>query len=355
MGSVKNAVTPVDKPLSGIREVAARSGVGIATASAVLNNSKSTIRVSQATRERVLATAKDLRYRPNVVAQLLRGQATKTIGVLFGLERTSIDVGNEYVFAVLRGIIAALADVNYNVMLYTEAWHNAETSASPLRDRRTDGVVLIAAPTDADVLPSLADLGFPVVVISSTCDKYGVPSVDVDNVLGVRLATQHLIHLGHTRIAHIKGEPILESTERRYQAFRETLSDAGLCERVEYAQHRLFERIPDEEKLATLMSLPEPPTAIFTWDDSIAVRMMTAARQRGIEIPNQLSIIGFGDLKLGEFAIPPLTTVHEPLVEIGAMAVSLLVDILQGKDIPAQTYLHKPELVVRSSTAPPPA
>jgi LacI family transcriptional regulator len=353
MAAQRKTNTSGIKAQSGLKDVAARAGIGIATASSVLNNSRTNTRVSQATRERVLAAAKELRYHPNALARALTGQPTKTLGVLFGLERATVAVANPYAFTVLQGIIGAAAESGYNVMFYTEPWHNAAVSAGLLRDRRTDGVLLISVPTDADVVPSLVELGLPVVGVSSSCDRYGVPSVDVDNAAGARIATEHLLQLGHRRIAHLKGDDALESANHRHDAFCGTLATVGLIEDEAYALHGSFEAESGFSRTIELLALPYPPTAIFAANDTLAQAAIDAARQRGISVPNQLSIVGFDDIPLASHLTPPLTTVRQPLLEIGAEASRLLINLLQGKDVPAQTCLFQPELVVRGSTAPP--
>ena len=145
--------------IAGLRDVAAQAGIGIATASAVLNGSRSNTRVSPATRERVLTAAKDLGYHPNALARGLTGRPTRTLGVLFGLERASVAVANPFAFTVFQGLIAGAADAGYNVMLFTEPWHDAERSAGILRDGRTDGVLVIAVASDSDVIASVTKPG----------------------------------------------------------------------------------------------------------------------------------------------------------------------------------------------------
>lgn len=337
-----------------LTDVAREAGVSLVTASTVVNASRSNTRVSEATRVRVLEAATALNYHPNALARgLMRQQMTKTIGVLFGLERASVAVTNPYAFLVLEGIVAAAAAAGYNVTLFTEPWHGATISAAPLRDGRTDGIVVIAPANDSDVVPGLAALKIPLVSISASGDRHAVPSVDVDNICGARLATEHLLSLGHQRIAHLQGDSNLLSAKERSETFSRTLRNAGILASQEYILAGSYERASGYENTQHLMRLVERPTAIFAGNDSAAVGALEAARDAGVRVPHELSIVGFDDISLASMVTPALTTIRQPLTEISAHATRLLIKLLAGEDVPPTTVLYTPELVVRGSTAPP--
>jgi DNA-binding LacI/PurR family transcriptional regulator len=332
-----------------LQQVAARAGISVATASAVLNAPQANTRVSAATRERVLAAARELRYHPNALARALVGGSTKTLGVLFGLERASVAVTNPFVFTVLQGIVTAAAEVGYNVTLFTEPWHDADRSAGPFRDRRTDGVVVVAPATDSDIVPSLVELGVPLVSVGTPAEAQAAPSVDVDNIAGTRLAVRHLIELGHTRIAHITGDDNLRSAHERRAAFEQTLREAGIPVRPEYILPGQYSSVAGREGLQKLLALPEPPTAIFAANDNIARGVMKEASEAGLTIPEQLSLVGFDGLPTASSA-SFLTTVRQPLNEIGAEAARLLLRLLKGEEIPTEAHLFTPELIIQNST-----
>ena len=337
--------------MAGLRDVAAQAGIGIATASAVLNGSRSNTRVSQATRERVLAVAKDLGYHPNALARGLTGRPTKTLGVLFCLERASVAVSNPYAFTVFQGLIAEAADAGYDVTLFTEPWHDAERSGGILRSGRTDGVMLIALTTDSDILASLAETGLPAVVVSSSGGQ-NIPSVDVDNPVGGRLATEHLLSLGHHRIAHLSGDGNLISAVDRREAFITALSQAGLPVRADYVLPGSYEAESGYERTRRLLALPLPPTAIFAANDTLALAAISAARDCGVEVPGQLSVIGFDDLPMLSLEAWGLTTIRQPLTEIGRMGSFMLITLIEQGTVQPERRLFAPELVVRNSTAP---
>ncbi len=335
-----------------LRQVAERAGISVATASAVLSSTRSNTRVSQETRERVLQTARELHYHPNALARALTGQPTRTLGVLFGLQRASVAVANPYFFTVLQGIVASAAESGYNVTLFTEPWHDAAQSAGVVRDRRTDGVVVLSPTTDSDLLSSLVNFGFPVVSVGGG-DASLAPYVDVDNAEGARLATQHLLDLGHTRIAHITGDLNLRSGIERRDAFQETLAYANVSFPPDYLISGEYTPNAGYAGASKLLDLPVPPTAIFAASDEIARGVLQAAREKGVAVPTRLSVVGFNGLPLQEPCDPPLTTVRQPLEAIGKEAAKLLLQTVGGGEGVPETraYLFAPELLVRATTA----
>ncbi|MGI4791633.1 MAG: LacI family DNA-binding transcriptional regulator [Janthinobacterium lividum] len=346
------APKPRKPQLVGLRDVAAQAGIGIATASSVLNGSRSNTRVSQATRDRVLSAAKELGYHPNALARGLSGRPTKTLGVLFCLERASVAVANPYAFTVFQGLIGGAADAGYDITLFTEPWHDAERSGGILRSGRTDGVVLIAVTTDSDILASLAQTGLPAVAVSSS-GGYNISSVDVDNSVGARLATEHLVSLGHRRIAHLSGDDNLISAIERREAFLATLTEASLPVPSDYLLPGSYETASGYDRTRRLLALPAPPTAIFASNDTLALAAINAARDCGVDVPGQLSVIGFDDLPTLSLEALGLTTIRQPLMEIGRMGSLMLIASIETGSVQPERRLFTPELIVRNSTAPP--
>jgi len=339
------------KKRASLRDVAARAGIGIASASAALNGSKSNTRVSEATRQKLAEIARELDYHPNAMARALTGQPTRTLGLLFGLERVTVGVANAFAFDVMRGIIATAAAERYNITLFTEPWHDSARSGGPWRDGRTDGVLLLAVTSDSDVIPTLTSMGVPLVAISSAYKDPAVLSVDVDNEAGANLATTLLIDLGHRRIAHLPGDENLTSAAIRRKEFLAVCRNAGVRVPEEYVPSGTFEQVSGYERTRALLALIEPPTSIFAASDIIAIGAIQAAHDCGVAVPEQLSVIGFDDAPYAEFSTPPLTTIRQPLAEIGAAASRLLIDQLQGIPTTENCILYPPELIVRGSTA----
>jgi LacI family transcriptional regulator len=344
----------VDRRTASLKDVAARAGVGIATVSGILNGSKSNSRVSDATRERIFKAASELDYRPNAVARALIGQLTKTVGVLFGVSSAAVTVDNIFTFTVLRGIAGGAAELGYNVMLFAEPWVSRERSLRSICDGRSDGMVLLSVEEDSDLVPTMTSVGTPVVAVSSSAAKFGIPTVDVDNVLGARLATEHLISLGHRRIAHVMGPPYLDYGHIRSESFRQTMAAAGCPDPAPYDSTVPFGQITAYEHMREVLKRDNPPTAVFAASDGLAYEVLAAAADSGISVPRQLSVIGFDDVPTPMGTTPGLTTIRQPIVQIGEAAAQALIHLIIGEEISTQTLLFAPQLVVRNTTAPAP-
>ncbi|MDR3708841.1 MAG: LacI family DNA-binding transcriptional regulator [Capsulimonadaceae bacterium] len=343
---------PVSKTAS-LRDVAAKAGIGIATASSVLNGSRSNTRVSEATRKRIVDAARELRYHPNAVARALAGHPTKTLGVLFGLPRVTIAESNPFAFAVIEGILAGAAKEGYNVTLFTEPWVDAAQSLGKMRDGRVDGVIVIAASSQSDILPTLSEFGVPAVALAAAASDSPVPAVDVDNHAGSRMAVNHLLELGHRRIAHLQGDDTLSSAVRSRDGFLQALRDAGIEAAEGYVPAGTYEEKSGYERAIFLLERPDPPTAIVAANDVLAIAAIQAAHDRNVRVPEDLSVVGFDDIPMAAFIDPPLTTVHQDLLGMGTKAVRVLMQVLRGEATPGEPFLFMPVLVVRKSTAAP--
>lgn len=332
--------------MATIYDVAKASGVSLATVSNVINNGSRPVRPE--TRQRILDAIERLDYHPSAVARGLARQRTRTLGILFGVVESSSIVINAYSASILQAVLAEAAQTGYDVTHLTAPWRGAAESLRTFRDGRTDGNVLVAPPTDSDILPSLASLGLPLVAISAP--PSGVPTVDVDDAAGTRLAMDHLLSLGHRRIAHICGPENLPSALVRREGYLEALRKAGIEVRESYLVPGAYR--PEEGYAGTrrLLALEEPPTAIFAANDEIALGVLEATRELGVSIPGRLSLVGVDDRPVSALLTPPLTTIRQPFEAIGRRATRLLVDAIEGA-VPSSTLeLFAPALVVRGST-----
>lgn len=349
-----------------ISDIAREAGVSRFTVSVVLNGARSNTRVSDATRQRILDSARSLRYQPNASARNLARRCTSTLGVLFGVVPSASALNDNYASGILAGIVARSAARRYDVMLYTEPWRTDDgRPAERYRDRRTDGIVLVAPLTDSQMLEELAaSAPSPLVTISSSPEQateLGVACVDVDNARGIALAVEHLAALGHTRFAHLTGNANVYSADARRAGFLTALDAAGLPARPEYVVSCTYKGDTAATALQTLMALPEPPTAVIAGNDNLAISVLQAARDLGLCVPDDLSVVGFDDMPAAAQVTPTLTTVRQPLRAIGAAAADLLIDAIEAQrgaeaeePIPVPPpLLLEPELVVRASTAPP--
>ncbi|MBC8139564.1 MAG: LacI family DNA-binding transcriptional regulator [Fibrella sp.] len=345
-----------------LKDVASLAGVSPYTVSAVINGARSNTQVSEATRKRIFASAEEVNYHPSAVARSLASRRTYCLGVQFGILEPTKAIGNAYATALLQGIMGEAEKHRYNVLLFTETWVDARKSAPAFRDRRTDGVILIAPLTDTDMLSALSALPLSLVAVSpdpAECPSH-VPSVDVDNSYGVHLAVRHLVEQGHTRIAHITGNPNVASVIERRQAFLEAVKSSGLPTTPdEYIVTGTYDAATVSEILPPLLALPTPPTAIVAGNDNLAMAIIATCRALNRQVPGELSVIGFDDTPSAREITPALTTIRQPLVEIGAEAVRLLLSEISAEreSETRENRAHmpcrlQPQLILRGSTAP---
>src|SRR5579883_1169914 len=287
-----------------IRDIAALVGVHKATVSAVLNGGRSTARVSEATRKRIIETAKELRYSPNAMARGLKMVRFKSLGLAFNYQDPSWITSDQYGTALLTGIIMAASRVGYNITHFYKAWQDAEHSAAGFRGQGIDGFLIIAPVLGSDIVHGLSALGIPLVVISAVPSEPGIPSVRLDNPLGIRLALEHLFHLGHRKIAYISGASDQFDALVRRETYFKVMAEAGIPIAPGYFVN--LDDIPGEERtwdvidetygsdstyrcMQRLLRLPDPPTAVITAGAGIAEPVLYAARDTGVRVPEELS------------------------------------------------------------------
>ncbi len=337
-----------------IRDVAKASGVSVATVSYVLNNGPRP--VNALTREHVLGVISRMNYRPDATAQRLSGRKMRTIGVHFGNIEADI-LTNPFAATVLQGIVSAASRARYNVTLFTTPWEDAGTSAVEFRDGRTDGVLVIAPVTDSDVVSGLAALDIPVVCVASPSCVPCVPFVEVNNRRGAEMATEYLLALGHTRIAFLGGDRNHSDAVARRDTFLATMDAAGVSVPTEHVPEGTYYWPRAVDNIRRLLTSANRPTALFAGNDTLAILAMEMARSLGLTIPGDLSVVGFDDLPNAALVSPPLTTVRQPLTQIGAVATETLIRIIEGdtsvqgadsEEMPMCRYLDA-ELVVRAS------
>jgi DNA-binding LacI/PurR family transcriptional regulator len=329
-----------------ISDVAAHAGVGAGTVSRVLNDSP---RVSPATRARVLAAIELLEYRPNPLARGLSRGRCQTLGVIvpFFTQASAVER--------LRGVVAALAGSRYDLMLLNveSPLHRDEHLAALTRER-ADGLLVMSLPTPPEHLQRLHAAGISIVLIDVRAD--GLPSVMTDDVEGGRIATRHLVALGHRHIAFIGENPDNElgfsSSALRLQGYREILADAGIPFRKSYVRHGPHQRSVARRLTEQLLAQKVPPTAVFAASDVQATGVVEAVRAAGRRVPDDLSVVGYDDIEISGYA--GITTVRQALFDSGRLGAELLLSILQG-DVPMTDDVRSMplELVERSTTAPP--
>jgi DNA-binding LacI/PurR family transcriptional regulator len=364
-------VSRMEQKPATLDDVALRSGVNKTTVSTVLNGSRSNTRVSEATRRRIRQAVEELNYYPNAAARGLRRARLDTIGVsMHSLGRLAIS--NPYGYQVLQGIVQAAHDARYNVTHVHKPWPDVSRSLEGFRSDLVDGMVIVAPDKDDPMIANLAARGVPAVAVSVPAEACGIPTVEVDNASGARAVMDHLLTLGHKRIAFLTWPDVPHDTHVRRETYLDVMAEAGLTVPPEFYQGvipnymdqytdpdvfglPLDSEIPFEfyEPARRLLARPNRPTAIFACDDRVARDVLQAARDLDISVPDELSVVGFDDIPEASRFEPPLTTVRQPLAEMGAAATRLLLAILSGADLSAQTRWFEPKLIVRESTGPP--
>jgi LacI family transcriptional regulator len=324
-----------------IIDVARLAGVSVSTVSKVINDRYG---VSSETYDKVMDIVSDLGYESSLVASSLRRQSTNVIGIL-------VPEFEPFSTELLKGISSAAEGTGYELLAYSgNLEHNQvgweRRSLSRLAGTLIDGAVIVA-PT-----ATVTDATIPVVAVDPHTGRTGPSTVEADNVGGARAATQHLIELGHRRIAHVRGRTDLVSAQLREQGYREALEAAGIPFDPELVRVGGYRAAETTDAARELLTLPERPTAVFSANDLSAIRVLEIARELGLRVPEDLSVVGFDNVPEAANAVPALTTVAQPLHQMGAEAVRLLLELLAG--VTNEEHLLLPAtLVVRASTAPP--
>jgi LacI family transcriptional regulator len=337
---------------ANIRDVARESGVSTATVSYVINDGPRAVHPE--TRARVLAAMERLQYYPSSAARGLNRKRAECIGVVLPRPDPTLIV-NPYFGSVLHGIVREATTRQQNITLLTGLfWKGARESLPAFRDPRVDGYVLIAPVTNSDIVEALAQAGVPCVAVNADSTEPRAATLDVDNRAAARLAVEHLLALGHERIAMLNGRENSWSARPRRDGWRDALEAAGIAPDLELLLERGFTEAWGLEAGRSLLARPDPPTAVFCGNDLLAWGLYQACGEVGVRVPDDLSVIGFDDLPRSAQLSPPLTTIRQPLVEMGEEAVRLL---LEGwdRDAAARKSILPVELVVRSSTAAPSA
>ncbi|WP_457578482.1 LacI family DNA-binding transcriptional regulator [Ensifer adhaerens] len=331
-----------------IKDIAERAGVSVATVSRALSGSSL---VTDETRQRINALARELNYRPNVSARNLRTR--RSMSVLLVVR----DVGNPFYLEILKGVEATAREAGYAVLMgNTENDPDREVEYfNMLRDGHADGMILMTGKLPPPEPGESADLShLPVVIALEMIEGSGFPHVQIDNVAAAEAAVDHLIALGHRRIAHIAGPLPEVMALRRRDGYRAAMKAAGLAVPEGYEVRGDYLLESGEACVSDLFALPEPPTAIFAANDEMAYGAIHALRRLGRDVPGDVSVVGFDDLYLSKAFYPPLTTVSQPRADIGRTAMSQLLNVLSDGDAAAEPAIVLPTtLNIRGSTAPP--
>jgi DNA-binding LacI/PurR family transcriptional regulator len=327
-----------------IRQVAETAGVSIATVSRVLNGHSD---VSADTREAVQRVLHEHGYQAGTRS---RQAPTGVVGVMVPL------VHPGYFAEILSGASEALYEHDLRVMLCpTRHSHERETSLlDRLAGGEADGAVLVLPEESAGELLALADHGFPFVIVDPRTEvPEGIPVVCAAHSSGATHATRHLLDLGHRRIGVIGGPEGWMATQERLRGYHAALAGAGVLPDRCLVRYSDFRISGGRAEAAALLDLPDPPTAVFAFNDSMAIGVMQEATARGLRVPGDLSVVGFDDTVEAAVVVPGLTTVRQPLAEMGRTAAQMLGELIEGAALRTNRIELSTELIIRESTAAP--
>jgi DNA-binding LacI/PurR family transcriptional regulator len=333
------------KPTVTLKSVAEHVGLTASTVSAVLNSSSASRSVPERTKNRILAAARDLNYRPNFFARSLRVQRTYTIGVILA------EIGDAYGSVVISGMERYLREQNF--FFLTVAHHHDKkllaTYSTMLLERGVEGFITVDTfLTEEPPLPTVAVAGHRRIK--------GVTNIVLDHRRAASLALQHLVDLGHEKIAFMKGSTVSADSDDRWNAICEVAAKLGIRMRPE-----LVVQLEGDDPTPNLgypfakqlLARKQPFTALFAYNDISAIGSIRAFQEAGLRVPDDLSVVGFDDIQNSAYISPPLTTVRQPMQEMGKIAARTLLDRIEGRMKYVPEIAIEPELVVRRSTARP--
>ena len=337
------------KPIS-IKDLAQIAQVSHSTVSRALRNNP---RISLETAERIRRLAAEHGYHPSLAARSLVTRRTQTIGCVV------TNISDPFVAGVVTGVEEVADRHGYSVFL-------ANSNADPkreldvvrsFRERRVDGILVAASRVGAKYIPHLRKLQIPIVLINNQQPGEFINSVSIDNLEAAKVIVGHLVALGHRQIAYIGDENGDQSDRERCLGYRETLKKAGIPVKRDF----LIQAVPGpeggEEQMSRLLELPTRPTAVFCYDDLLALGVLKAIRRAKLDIPADISVVGFDDVFVSSYTYPPLTTIRQPMKAMGHRAMAILLELLSrpAGETRAENWHVKlsGELVIRESTARP--
>lgn len=331
--------------MATMKDVAQQAGVSPSTVSHVINDTRF---VSQQLRDRVLHAMRELNYQPSAVARSLRTKRTQVVALVIP------DITNPYFPEVARGVQDVAEENEYSVILCnTDRVRGRELRfLKALRGQRVDGLILNPSEVTSGDLQDLQDAQIPVVLIGSQIDHPDLDVVMVDNVQGAYDAVSHLIDLGHRRIGLVGGSRAASSGEQRFQGYIRALADLDIPIDEEIITEGRFTREGGYESMKRLLALQAPPTAVFASSDVMAIGALMAIQEEGLQVPNDVSLVGFDDIAEASTTTPKLTTVSQPKYQTGQVAAQLLFDRVEGASPgERQKIVLSHQLVIRDSTA----
>jgi len=328
-----------------ILDVAREAGVSYSTVSRVLNGYEF---VKETTRERVLEVADKMGYVANLQARSLAGGHSQIVGILV----PGLDSG--YVGEIVTGIDTELGKADYEIMLYTTHRKRGKESkfANLIAGGLSEGLILVAPLIIDTYIEALQAKQFPYVIIDQADETNTSDVIEATNLQGAYEITKHLLELGHKRIGYIQGDRATSAIDR-FNGYKSALGDFGIPLDEQIVVQGNFWRSSGYQGTLELLELGTPPTAIFAANDLMAFGALEAITERGLNVPADISVVGFDDISQSSLTMPKLTTVRQPLNKMGRMAARLLLERFENPDVTPRHIAVDTQLIVRESTAPP--
>ncbi|MBZ4665286.1 LacI family DNA-binding transcriptional regulator [Mahella sp.] len=322
-----------------IKDVAKKAGVSISTASYALNNSGP---VSAETKERVIRAAEELKYRPNGNARDLKSSKTNTIGLIVS------DLAGPFFSELIRGVQEATLAGGYDLMALSAIGGFDSTAAKFLKEKRTDAMVIFAHNLDDSLIKSAARQDMPIALLDRRSSGKYIINIEVDNFNGAYKAVEYLISLGYSKIAYISGSDDSYDNIKRFDGYKAALKAYGIEYTPKLYYNGNFVESGGYQAAKLMLFQNDLPQAIFAANDEMAIGAMEAFDEAGLKVGRDIAIIGFDDIRLAQYVNPPLTTIKQPVYEMGCLAVRLLMQALQG-DFPNEEIILPAELIIRKS------
>ncbi len=341
-----NSIRPINKAMN-LEDIAAKAGVSRSTVSRVINNEPY---VSAKTRTKVEAVIEEEGFSPNPAARTLVTQRTKAIGIVIPHILNAISSDDAYFSTLLRGITEVTTQRDHATLLWLEQTGDDEERFRRriLQNRMMDGLIVASAATNDPLFAHLIEAGTHFVTVERpTQFREHTNYVTIDNVTAAQTAVEHLIKHGRHRIATITGNLNISDGEDRLTGYRNALESAGIPYDTNLVIPAQFNRHNGYQGMKELLNFKFD--AIFAANDAIALGVMQAARELGLRIPDDFALVGFDDMNIATQLNPPLTTIHQPVLEKGAHAANLLIDLIEGKVKTPQAILLPTELIIRES------
>lgn len=331
--------------MATVKDVAEKSGVSVSTVSHVINGTRF---VSEELKAKVREAMDHLDYKPNLAARTLRTKRSNILGLIIA------DITNPY-YSEMAWNIEYLGNLqNYTVMLCNSEGKplKEEFYINRLLEMQADGIIIISSKIHQEKLEEMVGNDLPVILIDKHDAGIHMDLISIDEFEGGKLATEHLIALGHQRIACINGVSENYLNIHRLRGYQTTMENAGLEIDGRYMISSDFDVVAGFRNAQNLLEMDKRPTAIFATGDLIAYGVIQAAFQMGIQVPQDLSVVGFDDVYLSKYFIPPLTTIKQPIYEISEAAVDCFFDRMENSQKTGRTIHYNVHLEVRGSTAP---